>query len=140
MKRFLIGMILILAGFVVACGSQALSVSDVWARPETMGNNSAVYFVIDNPTTTDDVLLSASSTVAQAVELHESMVEDDVMKMVPQENVPVPAGEQVEFKQGGLHVMMIGLTQDLNPGDHFTVNLNFKDAGEIALDVEVKEP
>ena len=141
MKRLVsIGMVLILVGLVAACSAQALSVKNVWARPGNVDNNSAVYFVIDNPTAADDVLLSASSTVAQAVELHESMMDGDVMKMVPQENVPVPAREQIQFKQGGLHVMLIGLTQDLNPGDHFTVNLNFEDAGEITLDVEVKEP
>jgi copper(I)-binding protein len=131
---------LILIVLVAACSSQALSISDVWARPGTVDNNSAVYFVIDNPTATEDVLLSASSTVAKAVELHESMMDGDVMKMVPQENVPVPTGGEVQFKQGGLHVMLIGLTQDLNPGDHFTVNLKFENAGEMALDVEVKEP
>jgi periplasmic copper chaperone A len=125
---------------LAACGSKALSVSNVWARPETMGNNSAVYLVIDNPTTADDVLLSAASSAADAVELHMSMMDGDVMKMVPQENVPVPAGEQVEFKQGGLHVMLIGLTKDLHPGDHFTVTLNFEKAGDVALDVEVKAP
>ncbi|MBN2500591.1 MAG: copper chaperone PCu(A)C [Anaerolineales bacterium] len=141
MKRIAsVGIILILVGLISACSAQALSVSDVWARPGTADNNSAVYFVIDNPTAADDVLLSASATVAQAVELHESMMDGDVMKMVPQENVPVPAREQVQFKQGGLHVMLIGLTQDLNPGDHFTVNLNFENAGEMALDVEVREP
>ena len=67
-------------------------------------------------------------------------MEGGVMMMVQQENVPVSAESQVEFKPGGLHVMLIGLKQDLNPGDTFAVTLNFENAGEITLDVPVREP
>jgi copper(I)-binding protein len=36
--------------------------------------------------------------------------------------------------------MLIGLNQDLNVGDSFTVTLELEKAGEISLDVVVKEP
>ena len=63
-----------------------------------------------------------------------------VMMMVQQENVHVGAQSQIEFTPGGLHVMLIGLNQDLNPGDTFQVTLNFENAGRITLDVPVREP
>ena len=63
-----------------------------------------------------------------------------VMTMVQQENVPVGAQSQIEFSPGGLHVMLIGLNQDLNPGDTFQVTLNFENAGQITMDVPVREP
>ena len=63
-----------------------------------------------------------------------------VMMMVQQENVRVGAQSQLEFTPGGLHVMLIGLDQDLNPGDTFQVTLNFEKAGRITLDVPVREP
>jgi copper(I)-binding protein len=63
-----------------------------------------------------------------------------VMVMVPRENVPVKAGSQVAFQPGGLHVMLVGLQQDLQPGDHFTITLNFEKAGPVSLDVAVREP
>ena len=63
-----------------------------------------------------------------------------VMSMQPQESVPVPAQGTVEFKAGGLHVMLINLNRDLKVGDTFTVTLNFQNAGEITVDVTVKEP
>lgn len=130
-----------LALVLAACGaggSGELQVNDVWARPGIAGGNSGVFFVIDNPVA-DDLLLSASSDVAGAVELHKTIMKDGVMQMVQQMNVPVPVGETV-FKPGDLHVMLIGLNNDLKPGDTFTVMLTFEKAGEQVLDVVVREP
>jgi copper(I)-binding protein len=130
-----------LAFVLAACGaggSGELGVNDVWARPGLTEGNSAVFFVIDNPGP-EDFLLSASSDVAGAVELHKTIMEDGNMKMVHQMNVPVPIGETV-FKPGDLHVMLIGLHDDLKPDDEFTVTLNFENAGEKTLKVVVREP
>jgi len=80
-------------------------------------------------------------TSAKTMETSMGMgLEGGVMTMVQQENVPVAAQSQVEFKPGGLHVMLIGLSQDLNPGDTFAIRLNFEKAGQITLDVPVSTP
>ena len=133
---------LVLTSLLVACGSandQTLHVNDVWARPALADGNSAVYFVIENGTAQADTLLSASSDVANAVELHMTKMEDGNMQMMPQSEVPVPSGE-TKFEPGGLHVMLIGLKQNLKPGDSFTVTLDFATAGEMPLAVTVQEP
>jgi copper(I)-binding protein len=124
-----------------ACQPKAagLSIRDAWARPATSGNNSAVYFVINNPGDQGDSLLSASTDIAQAAELHMSMVEGDVMTMKKQDQVAVPAGGDIGFEPGGLHVMLIGLNQDLKVGDTFSLTLNFAKAGSRKLTVTVKE-
>jgi copper(I)-binding protein len=83
-------------------------------------------------------LLSASSDVADAVELHKTVMQGDNMQMIQQMNVPVPTGETV-FKPGDLHVMLIGLKNDLKAGDTFSVTLNFQTAGERTLTVMVKD-
>jgi len=115
-----------------------LQVKDAWARPGLAGGNSGAFFVIDNPGAAD-TLLSASSDVANAVELHKTVMEDGVMQMIQQNSVPVPKGETA-FAPGGLHVMLIGLNNDLPVGDSFDVTLNFEAAGEQTITVEVKEP
>ena len=120
-----------------AGGSGELQVNDVWARPGLADGNSAVFFVIDNPVA-DDMLLSASSDVAEFVEMHKTTMQDDVMQMVRQMNVPVPVGETA-FKPGDLHVMLIGLKNDLKAGDTFSVTLNFQTTGERTLTVMVKD-
>lgn len=126
---------------LVACSPAAgqLKVSDVWARPGLAGGNSAVYFVISNETAETDSLLSASSDVASAVEMHMTTMQDGNMQMEQQEQVPVPAGK-TEFQPSGLHVMLIDLNQDLKPGDTFRLTLDFAKAGAMPLDVTVSEP
>ncbi len=52
----------------------------------------------------------------------------------------IPAGWQVTFEPGGLHVMLIGLHQDLEPGDVFTLTLEFENAGSVDVLIEVQVP
>jgi copper(I)-binding protein len=74
------------------------------------------------------------------VELHLSQLgENGEMQMIPQASVPLIAGAGAEFKPGGLHVMLIGLKQDLKAGDEFELTLHFKDHADITLKVIVKE-
>ena len=139
---FALAAFLVMAVLLAACGSvrsQGLQVTGAWARPGLADGNGAIYFVIDNPTSDEDSLLSVSSDVAEAVEMHMTTMQDDNMQMMPQKEVPVPVGK-TEFKPGGLHVMLIGLKQDLKPGDTFSATLKFRAAGEKSLDVMVEEP
>lgn len=118
-----------------------MTVSDAWARPASAGANGAAYFVIENGMASDDTLLSVSSNIASATEVHMSMANDmGVMSMQMQEAVAVPAKGKVEFKAGGLHVMFVNLNRDLKVGDTVTLTLNFKSAGSVVIEVPVTEP
>lgn len=149
---------LILFFLLTACAPRQLTVSDAWARPSLAGNNSALYFVIQNPGE-DDTLLGVATKVAGTAEMHKTMsVESDhnmdhsmsgsdmgtmpageVMTMVKQETVLVLGGEKVSFEPGGLHVMLVGLNSDLAVGDTIEVTFTFEKAGEITLQVPVEE-
>jgi len=120
---------------------QGLTLQSAWARPGLKDGNSAVYFEIQNPLAEEDLLLKAECTAAASTELHISMMDaSGNMMMQPQENVPIPAQGQVSFKPGGLHVMLIGLTQDLNVDDTLALTLTFQNAGTLQLEVPVKTP
>ena len=140
-----------------ATGIQA---SNVWARAANAGGmagdassdsgdsgmnmagmNSAVYMVLSNGSATPDRLVSAAADVAGAVEIHETVMDGDVMRMQQlTDGLEVPANGQVELKPGGLHVMLIGLTRDLNPGETFPVTLQFEQAGAVTVEAEVRQP
>jgi copper(I)-binding protein len=124
----------------VGCASISLTVKDTWARPGNAGGVGAVYFIIENPADVDDLLLSADCDAAEYVELHQSTMNNEgIMSMQQQETVPVPGRSIVEFKPGGLHIMLINLEKDLNPGGTLTLNLNFQNAGKIQLEATVRE-
>jgi hypothetical protein len=80
------------------------------------------------------------SSIASAVEIHKTSMVDGVMKMERQFSLPVPRVEKVIFKPGGLHVMLIGLNEDLKVGDTFNITLTFEQHDDVSLDVLVREP
>ena len=61
--------------------------------------------------------------------------------MSMQDNVPVEAEHaSLSFEPGGCHVMLMNLNQAFTPGQKVPLTLTFEKAGEIHLEVEVKEP
>jgi|CXWL01.1.fsa_nt_gi copper(I)-binding protein len=141
MKRILM---LVMAGMLLsACGapkSGAIEAADYWARSGLKDGNSAAYMLIANGTAQDDELIGVSSDVARAVEIHLSqMGADGVMQMIPQESVAVASSGELELKPGSYHVMIIGLTQDLNVGDSISLTLHFKNHADITLTVPVQD-
>ena len=146
MKRLaIIGIVLMLAVSVAACGGSSggttggITVSDAWVRnPVIADQPGAAYLVIQNNGAADK-LLSVTSDVAHMIELHESMESGGMMSMSSVPNIAVPANGKVELRPGGLHMMLMGLTHPLKPGDKVQLTLNFEKAGKVPVTAEVKE-
>jgi copper(I)-binding protein len=119
-------------------GTESIEIRDAWSRPASQGDNGAVYFVIENHTFDRHEMTGAASDVAQAVEIHESRMDGDVMQMHHMSSVSLEPGAEVTFEPGGLHIMLIGLQQDLKEGEHFEVTLQFRDFEDIRLQVPVQ--
>ena len=120
-----------------------LTITEAWARatPGNPDENSAAYMLITNAGS-DDRLVRAEvdDDLASAVELHETVMEDDQMRMHPVEGWDVPGdGGTLELSQGANHVMMIGLSQQLVEGDTVGLTLHFEHAGAIHFEVPVRE-
>ena len=95
------------------------------------------YMTIANSGTEPDRLLSVSVEGPMAM-IHQSREEDGVVRMVQLEEVEIPAGGAVEFRPGGLHVMIMGLQPgDLPVGDTLDGVLTFDSAGEVAITFQV---
>jgi copper(I)-binding protein len=134
-------------------GGETIHVTQAWARrapmmaqagsghgPGTAGGtgNGAVYVLIENRGSQPDALLSAGSDAATTVELHETRLEGGVMRMRPLPRVDIPPGGRVEMTPGGHHLMLLGLTRDLRPGDTVAVRLRFEKAGERVIEAPVR--
>ncbi|GEO84987.1 hypothetical protein GCM10007920_27090 [Ciceribacter naphthalenivorans] len=92
------------------------------------------FIKIKNAGSTDDVLIAAESPSAGHMELHEMVMVDDVMKMRPlKDGIPVPAGETVELKPGGLHMMFMQVKEPFVEGGKVAVKLTFEKAGSVDL-------
>ena len=145
MKRWMLLLMVVLLFVLAACssGSDGIRVDGAWGRVSPMNAaNGAFYMQLVNDSSEDDTLLSATADLCGTVELHESyMGEDGMMAMRPVEggNILVPAGETIELKVGGLHVMCLGITSGFEVGQTIPVMLMFEKAGEVQVDVEIRE-
>ncbi|HMK09178.1 MAG TPA: copper chaperone PCu(A)C [Anaerolineales bacterium] len=140
-RRFLFGLAASLA--LVSCAPAppaGLEASEAWTRPADVGGTSAVYLSLTNNTETPDRLLGADSSAAAVVEIHETMVEGDMAHMMPVDSIDLPPGEKVILDPGGFHLMLVGVTQALAPGDRVSLTLHFERAGEVMLEAEVRAP
>lgn len=96
------------------------------------------FVTITNHGDTDDRLVSAESSNAGRVELHEMAMSNDVMKMRKlNDGIVIPAGKTVELTPGGLHFMFFNVKKPFAEGDMVPVALTFEKAGkaEIVLPV-----
>jgi periplasmic copper chaperone A len=117
-------------------GADRIEIGQPWARATPgISKTGAVYLTIRSPQA--DRLVSASTPVAQAAELHESEMTGMVMKMRPLAGVTIPARHPVAFKPGGMHIMLMGLKAPLRPGESFPLTLDFTKAGPQTVTVMV---
>ena len=101
----------------------------------------AAYFVIHNTGNSADRLISVDTPIADKAELHQHVMEGDLMKMLPVTSVEVPPGGTVTFAPMAYHVMMFGLKDRslLQDGKHFPLTLHFEKAGAVPVQVNVQK-
>lgn len=98
----------------------------------------AFYFTITNNGDEPDTLVMVETDMAEIVEIHDVEMDEGVMQMVPMhDGVEIAPGELIAFEPGGLHVMLIGITESLLNGDEFSATLHFEHAGEVEITVPI---
>lgn len=96
------------------------------------------FITIVNKGGEDDKLVSATSTQAGEVQLHEMAMEGEVMKMRQlTDGIAIPAGETVELKPGGLHLMFYKVAEPFQEGATVNVTLTFEKAGAVDVALPV---
>lgn len=154
---------------VAPATGMALEIRDAWVRPASLaampmegtaqsgsghgtmdqttehgamstGTTTAGYMVIKNSGSEADYLVAAAADIAETIELHNVLMEDNVMRMRPVEKIEVPAGGEVELRPGGFHVMFIDVTRDVKEGESIPVTLTFERAGTVEVNAVVRQP
>lgn len=129
---------MLLAGIIAA--QSKIEIKNAWVRPTAKGENSALFFTIQNNGTKADTLIDASSNVSDDVMIHETYSKGkDMMGMRMLKFVAVPAHEEVKFKPKGLHVMIMEVKEDLKIGQTKDFTLVFKKAGKVKVKARVKD-
>ena len=153
MKKISLTLSLLLTVFLASCASTQPSKPSIevtsaevripgMAMPGmNMGDTSlAGFMTIKNNGSTDDSLVGAKVNFAMAMLHQTTMDANGVANMSEVEKIVVPAGQTVELKPGGYHVMFMNPSQELKVGDTVNVTLQFQKAGTIVVQAKVTAP
>jgi copper(I)-binding protein len=110
-------------------GAPPIAISGAVARlAPGMG---AVYLTIQNNTAQEDRLLSVEAP-GSMIELHESVSQGEIMRMLPRpEGFVVPAQGSVSLQEGGKHLMVMGADPTAHP-EGLPLTLVFQHAGRVS--------
>lgn len=147
-------------------GSDPVTVSDAWARSSPSGvTMGAAYFDITSVDDDSLVAVFVSSDIAARAEIHEVVkamdmgddasemhddemhdhdmgddeMHDDAMSMQEMDALELPAGTLVQLGPGGYHIMLIDLAEPLVVGETFDLTLDFDQAPDLTVTVEVSD-
>jgi copper(I)-binding protein len=116
-----------------------VTVKDPWVRA-TVSAQKATGAFMQITSAQDARLVEAKSPVAGVVEVHEMVMEKDVMKMRAIKGLDLPAGKTVELKPGGYHVMLMDLKEQMKEGATVPVTLVIEGKDKKRSTVEIKAP
>ena len=89
--------------------------------------SAAGYMVIENLGGEKITLFEAVGDFGFTM-LHTSEEKDGVVSMIHLDNVDIEKGKKVKFVPGGLHIMFVGITEDLSKTSKKNILLKFKNS------------
>lgn len=113
-----------------------ITVKNAYARPTLKGTTTGV-ILMEVTSAKGDVLESVQTPVAAKAELHDHLMEGGMMRMRQVPNATLEPGKTLQFRSGGLHVMLFDMKRELKLGETVDFTLHFKNAGDINVTAPV---
>lgn len=132
----------LIAAWIASLGKRAggIVIRDAWVRqPNPAMKTAAAFCTIENRTPVPVSLVDVTSPAARVVEIHESIVAEGVMSMRRVQGIPIPPHRSATLEPGGLHLMLIGLAQPLEPGARVDLVLQFDDRSSALVHAVVRQ-
>lgn len=125
-----------------AASAESLTVEDPWVRSTDGAEDTSMtgaFMVLDNTGDEELTVTGASSDVAKKVELHEMAMVDgaSVMREIDG-GIVLAAGKGQLLQPGGMHVMLMGLTEELPAGAEVDLVLELADGSTLEVNAPVK--
>lgn len=130
-RRAMLPLVTMLA--LMSCAAPEITIDSAWIRSPPPGMNmTAAYFVLRNRTAETAELIGATADSYQSVTIHESRIVDGVWQMTAVASLAIGAGEEIQFKPGGLHLMMMQPDHVVAPGEPIRIRLEFADGKVVS--------
>jgi len=123
-------------GGVVRVG--AIEVRTAWARA-SIGTQrpAAAYVTIRNTGERPDRLARVETPLARNAEVHETVETNGRASMRPVGALELPPKEEVRLAPGGMHIMLMQLSEPLKEGGKLPLTFVFERAGAVTVDAEI---
>jgi len=99
----------------------------------------AGFVMLHNGADRDRRLVGVESEDFERVEMHRTLIENGMARMLPQEALEIPAGGMLSLEPGGYHLMLIGPRRALAEGERVTLTLHFADGEALPVVFEVRK-
>ena len=125
---------------MIYANNYSIDIEDAWIRAmPSKAMSTAAFMKITNKFPNEVKLISVDINGVQSVELHKTMSDGKVMRMVKQSHIPLPANSSLVLKPGSWHIMMIGLEKQFPEGSVHQVQLNFDNGFKQNIKIKVKK-
>lgn len=115
------------------------TIEDAWVRAAPPGASSlAGYLVLRNGCDAPVAVTGVESLDFGMPMIHRSVVEDGVAKMRPAGDMTVPAGGELRFGPGGLHLMLMRPKRPFAEGDVARIRLVLADGRRLFAEFPVR--
>lgn len=123
-----------------ATAGDSVSITDGWVKAVD-GGMSAAFGTVSNQGESAVTIVSATTTVANDVELHETVANDsgEMTMREKKDGFTIPAGGSLTLEPGGNHIMLMGLSGPIKAGDEITITLTFSDGSTSEFSVPAKD-
>ena len=133
--------ILALSLLLVACLQQetdGIRVEKAWiAEIPPMLTVTAALMTLHNDSDEPTYLIGATSPSTDSIEIHRSIIVDELAKMEQQKAVEIPPHGSVEFSnETGYHLMLYG-SKEIKAGRRIPITLQFRDGSALTVNYEV---
>ncbi|MDO9590825.1 MAG: copper chaperone PCu(A)C [Microcella sp.] len=119
--------------------AESVEVVDGWVKAVDEGMTAA-FGMLENSSGADVTLVAASASVSSMMELHEVVMNDGAMVMQQKQGgIVIAASGMHELAPGQDHIMMMGVTEALLPGDEVLITLEFSDGSTLEHAFTVKD-
>lgn len=136
---------LVLAGLLIlsACGdgtgdadgeAAGLAVADAWVKATDMTMTGA-FAVLSNSGDEDVEIVGVTTDLTDRAEIHETV--DGSMRRV--DALTVPAGDSLMLEPGGNHLMLLDLTEPIEPGEEVELTLELADGSTFDITATAKD-
>ncbi len=121
----------------LACGQPAgppLTISNVVVLEPVPGMSVAAgYLVLENHSDQPITIEKVTSPQFASIEMHETIILDDVARMVSLSSLIVDRQSNIVFEPGGKHLMMFASSSDITPGLPVTIEFHNDSRGLLIV-------